>query len=72
MGQIRGMWGKSRLGRRLTDSKQGMPLKMGAHQAHQGLENMKSVCPDLIVQLLVDLCVQDNFHQLPDGKDWAD
>ena len=68
VGQIRGMWGKSRLGRRLTDSKQGMPLKMGAHQAHQGLENMKCMCPDLIVQLLVDLCVQDNFHQLPLGR----
>ena len=72
VGQIRGMWGKSRLGRRLTDSKQGMPLKMGAHRAHQGSENMKCVCPDLIVQLLVDLCVQDNFHKLPDGKNWAD
>ena len=44
-----------------------MPLKMGAHQTHQGLENMRCVCLDLIVELLADLCVQDNFttYQLP-------
>ena len=43
MGQIRGMWVKSRLGRWMTDSKQGMPLKLGAQQ---GQENMRcmSVC----------------------------
>ena len=41
VGQIRGMWGKSRLGRWMTDSKQGMPLKLAAQQ-RQG--NMRSVC----------------------------
>ena len=41
MGQIRGMWVKSRLGRWMTDSKQGMPLKLGAQQ---GQENMRCMC----------------------------
>ena len=65
VGQIRGMWGKSRLGRRLTDSKQGMPLKMGAHQTHQGLENMRCVCPHCLAPCR-SLCPR----QLPPTATW--
>ena len=57
VGQIGGMWVKSRLGRWMTDGKQGMPLKLGESARHEMCGKSKRISHILLIVFLGYCCM---------------